>query len=114
VDLSAVAAWIHDFLAANAQKLAVDDGTTGEELKLWKVKRERLKYETEVGALIPRDEFHAGMAIFARTLRAAGEKLGIHYGREAQDILERALDNVQTAMDRHFDRDSHHDERSED
>lgn len=114
IDLSSVAAWLHDFLAANSRKLATDDDdTTGEELKLWKAKRERLKYETEVGELIPRELFHAGMVLLARTMRTAGEKLGKHYGHEAQDILERALDNAQTALDRHFDRSSHHDERRE-
>jgi hypothetical protein len=111
IDLSAVAAWVHDFLAANAAKLNSDDDTTGEELKKWKAKREKLKYETEIGNLVPRDEVHAGLAIVARHLRTAGEWLGKHAGREAQERLERALDNAQAALDRHFDRSGNHDKR---
>lgn len=104
VDLSAVVAWLHDFLAANARKLSAEEGANAEELKKWKARREKLKFETESGQLVPRDDVHTGLAIVARHLRTAGEWLGKQYGREAQERLERALDNAEKALDRHFDR----------
>jgi phage terminase Nu1 subunit (DNA packaging protein) len=66
---------------------------------------DRLERERQ---LIPRDEIHGLLAEVAGLLRAAGDRLQKQFGRDAQDVLDNALDDVDRLVDRLCDDDGGH------
>ena len=107
IDLPAVVAALHDFLAANARKLAaggVDDpalaGVTNLDRKReedWKTAR--LKRHILEGAYLSRADVHGGLSRFASRIRRAGESLQRNYGPDALKILDDALTDAQIEID---------------
>ena len=107
IDLPAVVRGLHDFLAANARKLAaggVDDpalaGVTNLDRKReedWKTAR--LKRHILEGAYLPRADVHTGLTRFASRIRRAGEALQRNYGPDALKILDDALTDAQIEID---------------
>ncbi len=112
IDLPAVVEWLHDFLAANARKLAGPDdedpalaGKTSpalERYRIAKAKREELAYKRDLGEWIPRKDVHAGLALFIPILRRAGETLQRQYGSGAHNILDEAIVNAIDTLQHHF------------
>jgi len=113
IDLPSVVYWLHDFLAVHARRLSAPDdedpaiaGAASPALERKRAidaKRAELKYENELGRSIPREAIHAGLAVFAGVLRAAGEDLQRQFGPEAHAILSDALDDATTALRKHLD-----------
>lgn len=100
VNLPKVVTALHDFLAANAQKLAADDGEDPTvELRREKANLARLDRLERERVLLPRDMVHEGLARIAGVLRTAGEALQRQFGPEAHRILEEALDDAQREID---------------
>ena len=109
IDLRALAAWVHDFLAENARKLAGtedDDPLMNGAVSPWleRYRREktllaRLKRREQSRELIRRDEIHDGLARVAAFLREAGARLQREFGEEARIILDEALDDAQRELD---------------
>lgn len=110
IDLAAVVKWLHEFLAANTQKLrkddaAEDDGTeAGERLKNLRLKNELIEIELAAarGETMPREHVHDGFAAIAARLRAAGDQLQRRFGAEALSIMHEALDDNEQAVERMF------------
>lgn len=101
LDLGPLLTALIDWIFTHGRKIkAAEDDVTGEELKKWKAERERLKFLVESGQYVPVEEVHTVGVAVARHLRTTGEWLGKHCGREAQERLERALDNVQAELDK--------------
>lgn len=109
IDLTALARALHDFLAANAAKLASDDPmlSGGSSPALEDYRREkaimaRLDRLERERALMPRDQVRDSMGRTAAIIRAAGETLQRQYGNEALDILVEALADAEREMLRAF------------
>ena len=112
IDLSAVVAALHNFLADNKYKLAGGDDDDRlydgpntpalEELRKIKVLRETLFYERDLGQWIRREDLHEGLAAFAGVLRRAGETLQRHHGADAHAVLDEALTDAIGALTRRF------------
>lgn len=109
IELPAVVRWLHDFLAANARKLAgidhADPTIAGKQSEALERKRladaqiAELRYKRELGEWISRRKVHEGLAVFAGVLRQANETLQREFGREAHRILDEALDDAITALE---------------
>jgi len=102
VNLPAVARAIHDFLAANAVKLAEDDdpllqGGGSPALERYREEKaalarlDRLERER---TLVPRDEIREGLGLLASMLRGVGETLQRQFGPVAGEILNEVLDEM--------------------
>src|SRR5262245_1258054 len=104
IDLPAVVRAIHDFLAANAYKLARDDDEllqacpSSTALEPYREERaalaklDRLERERE---LLPRHETKETLGRIAAILRAAGDALQRQFGLAAAEILHEALDDAE-------------------
>jgi hypothetical protein len=109
IDLARVARALHDFLAANAHKLAVDDpllqGESSDALEDYRRERallarlDRLERERE---LLPRDQVRQSLARIAAILRGAGDTLQRECGNEAHAIFTEALGDAEAEMDASF------------
>ena len=104
IDLPKLVRALHDFLAANAHKLASGDERnatpTARELRQAedaKIRRlERLKME---GRLVPIEELWPAIDAFAGHIRRAGESLLRNHGPEAHEILKHALEDASRELD---------------
>jgi hypothetical protein len=109
INLTELARAIHDFLAANAHKLAVDDpllqGASSPALEEYRRERtalarlERLERERH---LLPRDGVRLALGRIAALLRGAGDTLQRQFGDEALDILLEALADAELQIDSEF------------
>lgn len=102
VDLPAVVRALHDFLAANARKLAADE--PGDPPALEKKREEdwrmaRLKRHILEGAHLPRAEVHDALSRLAARIRRCGESLQRQFGPAALKILDDALSDAQLEID---------------
>lgn len=112
IDLAAVARWLHEFLAANARKLAGSDdadfaGATSpalERKRLADAKRSELAYERELGLWVRLADLHATLARLLPILRTAGDALLRQFGAAAQQVLNDALDNCERETGRLLER----------
>jgi hypothetical protein len=107
IDLTAVVAALHDFLAANARKLATDDDpllSAGVSPALERYRQERarlaqldrLERERELVSL---DELMPQLDLMGSLIRNAGEELYARFGREAGDLICEALDEYGRRME---------------
>ncbi len=110
IDLPAVVKSLHDFLAANAVRLARDDdamlqGGGSAALERYREERaelarlDRLERQRQ---LLPRDEVREALGRIAAILRSAGDTLQRQFGAAAVEILHEALGDAQREMDRSF------------
>jgi phage terminase Nu1 subunit (DNA packaging protein) len=112
IDLARLALALHEFLAANARKLAAVDRPSEEELlagestpaleryRAARATMAEMELDERRGALIRTERLHATLATVASVLRAAGQSLGSQYGADAQSLLDEALDDVEREIDR--------------
>jgi len=98
VSLPQLARSIHDFLAANAQKLAVEDPLLQEAsspaLEQYRTERAalaKLDHLERERQLLPRDEARQALGRIAAILRGAADTLQRQFGQDACDILVEAL-----------------------
>lgn len=96
ISLPRMARWMHEFIAANKHKLAVEgngqrsvvrDQIDEENLKMTRMKRMMLE-----GSLIPREDMRTLTTRLASLLRGAGERLQKAHGAPARAVLDEALD----------------------
>jgi len=111
INLPSVVRAFHDFLAANARKLAEDDDdlmavdVATPALERYREERaalarlDRLERER---MLVSRDEVREGLGRIAMILRGAGDSLQQQYGRGAVELLDEALDDAEREIERLF------------
>jgi len=102
VELPAVVRALHDFLAANAHKLAADEPDDPPALEKkreedWRMAR--LKRHILEGHYLPRATVHDALARLASRIRGCGETLQRQFGPEALKILDNALSDAQLEID---------------
>jgi hypothetical protein len=110
VDLPAVVLALHDFLAANARKLAVPDdelmqGAASPALERYREERAliaKLERQEREGTLLPRDQTRDGLGRIAARIRAAGELLERQFGPEARAVLDEALTDAEREIEQVF------------
>jgi hypothetical protein len=109
ISLTAVARWIHDFLARNAQKLKPEEEQLLEGNSDWseKYRQERtlltrLERHEREGQLVSRDKSHQCWTRVAGVLRQAGETLQRQFGAAALRVLNQALENATREVDAYF------------
>jgi len=108
VNLPKLVRALHEFLAANARKLAADDDMMdagAEALQQYRKERARLARLDRLArerTLVSRENVRDGLGRIAHLLRAAGEALQRQYGKEAGELLDEALDDAQREIDRLF------------
>jgi hypothetical protein len=109
INLPQLARALHDFLAANAQKLAADDelltGASSPALERYREERAALarldRLERE-GELLPRDQVRDALGRIAGIVRAAGDSLARQFGNEALELLVEAVDDAEAEIERIF------------
>jgi len=111
INLPSVVRAFHDFLAANARKLNVEDDdlmavdVATPALERYREERaalarlDRLERER---VLVSRDEVREGLGRIAMIVRGAGEALQQQYGRGAVELLDEALDDAEREIARLF------------
>ncbi len=110
ISLPSVVHALHDFLAANAHRLAGDDdpmlaGSSSQALERYREERaalarlDRLERER---LLLSRDEVREGLGRIAAILRGAGDVLQRQFGPAALEVLNDALDDAQCEITRCF------------
>jgi hypothetical protein len=131
VDLCEIIKAFHDFLAANARRLAGPESGSDEDdpllaggtspalerYRLVRAKREEFNYERDLERWVDRELLNRALGVLAAVLRQAGEGLQRQYGPEAQNILDEAIDDaVERAIATFADEqnDQHHDAKSPD
>lgn len=111
VDLTAVIRWVHDFLAANAQRLSApetDDpmlaGASSpalERYRLARAQREELELAARRGELVDVDElltwYEAEVAV---PIRRSLEALQKHHSQAAADVVLRGLEAAEQSVTR--------------
>jgi hypothetical protein len=110
VDLPKVVKALHDFLAANAYKLAKDDDPLmggGDSPALEEYRKEqtlmaRMKRREMERQLIPRDESRIALGKIASIIRNCGEILQRQFGPAALDVLNEALGDMDLEIERTF------------
>jgi len=118
VNLPDVVKALHDFLAANAAKLAREDdpllqGGSSPALERYREERatiarlDRLERERK---LLPRDEVKESLGRLAAILRGAGDTLQRHFGAAAAEVLHDALEDAEREIARSFDKDQTRDD----
>lgn len=119
VNLPAVVKALHNFLAANAKKLAADDDAllgakvsspALERFREERAKLARLERMERERLLVSRDAVREGLGRVAAVLRSAGETLQKQFGPAALEVLHEALDDAEEQVRRLF---GEADERSE-
>ncbi|MCA9056384.1 MAG: hypothetical protein KDA75_21295, partial [Planctomycetaceae bacterium] len=108
INLPQVVRALHDFLAANARRLATDDDdllhadVSSPALERYREERallarlDRLEREQ---TLVPRHSVRDGLERIAAILRTAGEQLQREFGPEAMELLHEALDDAQREVE---------------
>jgi len=109
ISLPELARAFHDFLAANALKLAGEDplltGTSSPALEDYRRERAalaKLERQERERRLLPREEVRQTLARIAAVLRAAGDSLQRQYGPDALNILREALLDAERDIEHHF------------
>ena len=110
VNLSEVVRSLHDFLANNARKLAMDDDLLGSGVPspaLERYREERaiiakLDRQERERQLVRRDDVRTGLARIAHLIQAAGDLLERQFGPSAAEILAEALADAEREIDRWF------------
>ena len=109
IDLAAVARWLHDFLARNAQKLKPDedgllqgDSDWSEKYRKERALLVRLERREREMALVSRDKSHQCWTRVAGVLRRAGEILQRQFGPAALRVLNLALEDATREVDSLF------------
>ena len=109
IDLAAVARWLHDFLARNAQKLKPDDDGLLQGDSDWaeRYRRERallvrLERREREGTLVDRERSHQCWTRVAGVILRCGEVLQRQYGPPALRLLNKALEDAQREVDSLF------------
>lgn len=69
-----------------------------EEKRKWSALRERSRYETEIGRLVPIDAVHKGYGVVASNIRRSGEAMC----ESCKGLLDAALDDADADVDRVF------------
>lgn len=116
INIPAMAKWIHDFIAVNAERLLKngkdDDGLLDgpntpwlDRLRRAKTKREEFRHECDKREWIKRDEIHHSMALFAQKLRLGFTKVERRFGKDAQKMIDKALTDAAEAFKRAVDKD---------
>ncbi len=116
INLPEVVRKLHDFLAANAHKLASVDNEDElllgpgnspwlEKLREETARLKRLDRLERERVLLSRDQVHEGLARLASVLRNLGENLQRHHGSSAADLLEEALEDYEREVKTHFGED---------
>lgn len=105
VDLTAVFAWLGNFIADNSRRLNADDETGYDSPALERFReeraiRERIKRLCDEGQFLPRAEIHDKLTRIATILRSAGGLLEKHHGPEARAILDEAIADATREIDR--------------
>jgi len=94
---------LHDFLAANARRLAADpddpfaDDSDSPALERWRAAKADLAdldLAERRRQLVPREQIHTLLGQIANLLRSAGDDLQRHHGPDAHAILDEALDDA--------------------
>ena len=101
-DLDAIAAWRDARSRAAKEEDGALAGPASPGLERYRLARAaiaELELEQLRGRLVPRDEVHAVMDQVAGVLRNAGEVLQRHYGDEARQVLEEAIDNARRLLE---------------
>lgn len=108
IDLPAVVRSLHNFLAANAVKLAGNDESGNRETVDQRRHRAaaadllELQVAERRGKVVDRDQAHEMLGRIAGVLRAAGETLRRLYGREVHAVLDEALNDAEHEIQRYF------------
>lgn len=111
INLPAVVKGLHDFLAANARKLAAEDdellAANPASLALEEYRRERahlarLERQERDRTLLPRDAMRVYLLRVALIVRNLGEALAREFGPIAATMLDEALEEAQREIDRSF------------
>ena len=89
-----------------AQKGAKSNGAQ-ERLRTAKADLEELKLARERRESIPREEIHGTLGRLAVILRGAGEVLQREFGKEAQAVLDAALDEFEEAVKKSYGNSDH-------
>jgi len=102
IDLPAVVRALHDFLAANARKLAADEPDDPPALEKkreedWRMAR--LKRHILEGAHLPRSDVHDALGRVAARIRRCGESLQRQFGPLALKVLDDCLSDAQLEID---------------
>lgn len=96
IDLAKLAPALHDFLAANATRLAAEDASGEaspalERKRLADAQMRELDLAVRRGELVELDDIHHFLSDVAALFRSAGERLGRQVSGDAQAIVEEAL-----------------------
>jgi hypothetical protein len=110
IDLPKFVRAFHDFLAANARKLAAPDddlmqGGPSPALERYREERAtmaKLDRQEREQSLLPRDGVRDGLGRIAARLRAAGEQLERQHGAGAREILDEALTDADREIEQVF------------
>jgi hypothetical protein len=109
ISLPQLARALHDFLAANAQKLAADDellvGANSPALERYREERAalaRLDRLQREGGLLPRDQVRDALGRIAGMIRAAGDSLARQFGNPALELLVEAMDDAEMEIEKIF------------
>jgi len=98
--------WAAYTQSGRAEADPADDGGVEsewlEEKRKWSARREQLKYQQEVGELIPEADVRRGYGLVANCMRKAAEL----FCGTCKDLLESSLDDAELQLDAAFD-DSH-------
>ena len=104
-DLAEVVAWLRTDgpWRARVGSIATEeiegDGSGLERLRMAQALKAEWEYERLQGLWIAREQVHQLFAAVAQSIRAAGELLDRHFGREALEILTEALDEARNKID---------------
>lgn len=107
IDLVALVRAVHDFLAANAKRLAAADelgrGSPAlERFREEQAAKARLERERLEGRLMAREVAHERLTYLATLLRACGERLERQCGATARELLDQTLVEFQREVARAF------------
>lgn len=98
-------AWLEDQIRKRgygADKSQSSAAEADEEFRRERAALTRIKRLEAEGKLVPRAYVHEGFAVIASKLRGAGETLQRQYGKDALDILDRAIDEASAEIRNHF------------
>jgi hypothetical protein len=123
VSLPTVIRWLYDFLAANARKLSATEGEdpmSGElspALERWREEKwrlARLERQEREETLVVCDVVHDGLAAMAGILRGLAETMQRHFGPEAHQLVDEAIDDWERELARQLDTNDRDDDNPSD
>ena len=110
IDLPAVVRALHDFLAANRHKLAGASGDDPllagvnspalERYRSARAKLAELDLQERENQLLPLDKVHDALSRLGSIMRLAGETLQRQFGPDALAIIDDALNDYESAIDK--------------